>query len=400
MPIEIPFGLNEVNADWLTAVLTNSGWLENGRVVYVDVTKVGEGAGFMGHVAILNLTLDPPADAPLSLVLKIPTETDNRHLGQAVGVYEREIRFYQELAPGLQIRSPGHIYSAMDNASDPAKTVRALELLDRMPLWLIRRVLPLMSWLGGRSTSRYVLLLENLQAYRIGDQVGGCSLSEARQALDAMSRMHAQYWDGKGLESFPWLLSLSLAFKPFHMMYLQSVEQFKSAHGSWLTQKQMAVLDWLKVHYVELTRELVGFPETLIHGDFRLDNLCFDDSRGEVVLFDWQTLGRGPCGFDLAYFLSASFAEPLSTEQTNELITYYGERLAHWGVAMSFSELRWQYEAGLLAVLHRVVPAQFQDMLDLGEGRGIDLIDSWLERGFRELERVDLDRVLVGPAVG
>ena len=114
-----------------------------------EVTKVGEGAGFMGHVAILDLTLDPPAPAPVSLVLKIPTETDNRHLGQAVGVYEREIRFYQELAPGLQIRSPRHIYSAMDNESDPAKTVRALEILDRLPLWLIRRVFPILNWLGG-----------------------------------------------------------------------------------------------------------------------------------------------------------------------------------------------------------------------------------------------------------
>jgi len=29
------------------------------------------------------------------------------------------------------------------------------------------------------------------------------------------------------------------------------------------------------------------------------------DARGEIILFDWQTVGRGAVGTDLGYFLSA-----------------------------------------------------------------------------------------------
>lgn len=392
--VDIPFDIAEVSTEWLTSALNDSGLLKGGRVVDLDTRIVGQGAGFMGNVAMLGLTLSPPAVDPVSLVLKIPTDSDNRHLGQAIGVYEREIRFYRELQPQLEVRTPRHIYSAMDDISDPAKTVRALILLNRLPIWLIRRIVPLFNWLGSRSTSRYVLLIESLESYRIGDQVGGCSPTEARRVLDTMARMHAQFWHGRDLEQFPWLLSLELSLKPFHMMYLQGVESFKQRHQGWLTRQQVAVLDWLKDHYFELMARFKACPETLIHGDFRLDNLCFDDARGEVILFDWQTLGRGPCGFDLAYFLSASFAAPLSRGETRGFIDYYGERLADYGVETTQAALQWQYEAGLLAVLHRVVPAQFQDMLDLGEGRGVDLIDSWLERGFRALTHVDPDRVL------
>lgn len=391
---DIPLNLDEVSADWLTGVLGQSGMLDGGRVVGLDARVVGQGAGFMGHVAKLDLTLSPTAGRPVSLVLKIPTETDNRRIGQTVGVYEREIRFYQELQPLLDIRTPRHIYSAMDSVTDPERTIKALKLMDRMPVWLIRTMLPVLNWLGSRAVHRYVLLLENLEDYRIGDQVGGCSPDEARLVLDAMARMHARFWGGAELETFPWLLSLDLASKPLQMMYLQGVEPFKRFHAAWLEPHHLAVLDWLAVHYFDLVRQFGRMPDTLSHGDFRLDNLCFDDERGEVILFDWQTLGRGPCGFDLAYFLSAAFASPPSRREVDDLVEYYGACLSRYGVEIAAEDLRWQFDAGLLAVVHRLVPAQFQDMLDLGEGRGADLIDSWLERGFRDLERIDLDRIL------
>lgn len=390
---DIPLSLAEVNVDWLNHALRESGTLTNEHIVGVDARVLGEGAGFMGNVAKLGLDLSAEA-APLSLVLKIPTDNDNRHLGQTIGVYEREIRFYQELQPLMNIRTPRHIYSAMDTNTDPERTIKALRFLDRFPIWMISACLPLLNWLSSRTTYRYVLLIENLENHRIGDQVGGCTLSEAEAVLDTMARMHARFWDSDELDNYPWLLPPGVGVKPMQMMYLQAVEQFKQAHAGWLTPNQVNVLDWLKVHFFDLVQQFNQVPSTLIHNDFRLDNLCFDDEKGEVILFDWQTLGRGPCGFDLAYFLSASFAEPLSRETLVSLLEYYRQGLGEYGVALSMPRLQWYYQAGLLGVLNRVVPAQFQDMLDLGEGRGVDLIDSWLERGFREVEFVDPSVIL------
>ena len=45
-------------------------------------------------------------------------------------------------------------------------------------------------------------------------------------------------------------------------------------------------------------------PWTIIHGDFRADNLLFGGDR--VVVVDWQTVGLGPGPSDLSYLLGAS----------------------------------------------------------------------------------------------
>jgi hypothetical protein len=42
----------------------------------------------------------------------------------------------------------------------------------------------------------------------------------------------------------------------------------------------------------------------------------------------------------------------------------------------------------------RVVPAEFQDLIDLGEARGHDLVVTWLQRTFSKLQDVDLDQIL------
>ena len=48
---------------------------------------------------------------------------------------------------------------------------------------------------------------------------------------------------------------------------------------------------------------------TICHGDFRVDNLMFDDRAGRrrpVAVLDWQISYRGPAISDVAYFLCQS----------------------------------------------------------------------------------------------
>ena len=53
-------------------------------------------------------------------------------------------------------------------------------------------------------------------------------------------------------------------------------------------------------------------PTTVCHGDFRGDNLMFDDRAhpshpdDEVAVLDWQIAYRGPAVTDVAYFLCQS----------------------------------------------------------------------------------------------
>jgi hypothetical protein len=48
----------------------------------------------------------------------------------------------------------------------------------------------------------------------------------------------------------------------------------------------------------------------------------------------------------------------------------------------------------MLMILLRVIPAEFQDLIDLGEARGHDLIETWLQRTFSKLQDVNLDQIL------
>jgi hypothetical protein len=394
--MEIPLSLDEVDADYLTGVLRSTGLLKEGSVESFESQVIGEGAGFLGEIASLRLKLTGVTEGtPETVILKIPTTLKNREVGQTLGVYEREIRFYRELQSLLTIRTPMHYYSAMDATTDPEQGLKALKVMNVLPMWMIRFLLPLANWLNGRKITRYVLMMEHLGHHRVGDQVAGCSMEDASKALSTMARMHAQFWNFERFNEFPWLIPMEYVAKPTHMMYVRALDQFRETHSETLTIEQDKLLEFLKNKFFDLVATFEGRPRTLLHGDFRLDNLCFDDETGEVVLFDWQTLGVGSMGVDLGgRRIIKKHTE--SDEQVDELLEHYRAELAANGISMSREELLWEYECGLLFVLQRTVPALFQDMIAL-EGRGNDLIDTWIQRIFQKLGRIDPERLLVGP---
>ena len=58
-----------------------------------------------------------------------------------------------------------------------------------------------------------------------------------------------------------------------------------------------------------MTEALAAPPRTLLHGDFRPENLMVEVATGEVVVYDWQFTSVGNGAYDLAYF-SALVADP------------------------------------------------------------------------------------------
>nr|MDT0663947.1 phosphotransferase [Micromonospora sp. DSM 115978] len=70
---------------------------------------------------------------------------------------------------------------------------------------------------------------------------------------------------------------------------------------------------------------------SLIHGDYRLDNLMFDGDT-EVVAVDWQTLEIGFPARDLAYFLSTALPPEVRRAHEVSLVAAYHEQLVAHGV--------------------------------------------------------------------
>jgi aminoglycoside phosphotransferase (APT) family kinase protein len=90
-----------------------------------------------------------------------------------------------------------------------------------------------------------------------------------------------------------------------------------------------------------------AFPnnETIVHRDFRLDNLLFTDTTTgtQVKVVDWQTASISSGATDLAYFIGASFAPQQRRAVENELVHQYHDGLAQFGINMSWAEAWDQY---------------------------------------------------------
>jgi len=396
----VPFSREEIDPAWLTSALRDSGVIAEEEVVDVTHRVIGEEAGFLGEVAILNLKYsDPASTAPASMVLKIPTALKNRVMGQLMGVYEKEIRFYYLLQPELSIRSPRHYYSALSAADFPGVVLERMKYLDQQPIWVIALLAVVMRWLFGLMPRRYVLLIEDVSHHRLGDQSQDSSDDDVERALTTLARLHGQFWGSEALDKMSWISPVDLTGKLIEIANKQAIKKYREANAASLSDSQYKLLDWIEANGLELTALQGRHPRTLLHGDFRVDNLCFDDTVGEAIVLDWQTMVSGSGGMDLAYFLSNALPLEASEERVNELIEFYRQGLAREGVEISFERLRWLYELGMLSMLQKIAPIMFQEQLELGSERGPEVMQGWVNKTYRRLESVQyLDILARNPA--
>ena len=77
---------------------------------------------------------------------------------------------------------------------------------------------------------------------------------------------------------------------------------------------------------------MASTPRTLVHGDYRADNMFFDDD-GRVVLFDFQVIGESTPAGDLAYFVTGSLAPATASEIEQDLYQRWLGALASEGRA-------------------------------------------------------------------
>ncbi|MBT7880446.1 MAG: hypothetical protein HN738_20405, partial [Gammaproteobacteria bacterium] len=156
---EVPYSLKDITVSWFTMALRESRIIKDEEVVSFTHEVIGEEAGFNGEVAIFKLEYsDQSSSAPTSMVLKIPTALKNRTLGQTMGLYEKEIRFYRDLESSVNIRTPRHYYSALDIADDPDVVLERLVGLNKLPMWLIAILAAIAGWVISFTPRRYALL--------------------------------------------------------------------------------------------------------------------------------------------------------------------------------------------------------------------------------------------------
>eukprot|EP00164_Ancoracysta_twista_P005615 GFYU01007700.1.p1 GENE.GFYU01007700.1~~GFYU01007700.1.p1 ORF type:complete len:410 (+),score=91.84 GFYU01007700.1:66-1295(+) len=146
--------------------------------------------------------------------------------------------------------------------------------------------------------SRYVVVLENLKACRSVSKVGqiGETLDVAlvRNALKALARFHAEFWDRPEIlrEQFrhPDVDFFDLLKK---LMIPKARKKGAITSGSAI-DRTCVVMERLGgvSGLVEVLNSLVPNATSLVHGDAHVGNLYFGDSN-MVGLLDWQTYHMG-----------------------------------------------------------------------------------------------------------
>ncbi len=361
---QVPSTMDDVTPEWLEAALREARSLPPGTgVASLGVEPLGAGVGLLGELARLRPVYSGAAcDLPATLILKLPSAHEaNRARGNQFGFYGREIRFYDEVAAKLELRVPRCFHAAMDD-----------------------------------DAGSFALVLEDLGGLGAADQVEGLREDQAMIAVEHIARFHASWWDAPELEALHWLppsdgpvtMQAAPAYRECWPMFL---ERF----GRYVPEGGVAVGKAVGEAYEELL-EVGGMrPWTIVHCDFRLDNMFFGavGSDDEFALVDWQLSTKGGGCYDIAYLLCQSMPVERRRAVEEQVLRRWWDVLVERGVrGYGWERAKEDYDRSALTCL--VIPVIAGATMDLDNDRGEALVAALVERSFTAVLDRDAARLL------
>lgn len=295
-------GPDDVTTEWMAATL-------GGEVGSLEISRIGD--GLVGMNLRVRL-VDAAPGLPASVVLKLPSpDPVSRSTGIQLRNYEREVRFYLDIAPTVDIRVPRCYHGEWHPESGD-----------------------------------FVLVLEDMAPAEQGDQVTGCTVEMAERAVLELARLHGPRWDDPTLEEIDWLTRRR---GPEDIAALQGLWSmvypgFRETFDRHLDPDTIPVLERFAEHLGPWLDGRTG-PQAVTHGDYRLDNLLFGTEAGgpPVTAVDWQTPGHGPPVADLAYFLGAGLLPADRAVHERRLVELYAEAIEGYGNTVDREWLWEQY---------------------------------------------------------
>jgi Ecdysteroid kinase-like family len=353
-----PITVEDITADWLTDTLRTSGALSQGRVTGFTATPLGAGVGFMSAMRRLSLSYDDPAGGgPASLIAKLPPpDPGSRTIDEAFNFYEKEVGFYRHIAPSTPMRTPRAYFSAYDP-----------------------------------TTRDFAVLLEDLAPRQIGDQLEGLSAERLVLALKGAAGLHGRWWRDPSLLGMDWLLGMdSPQMRQLQPIYQQCWPAVVDFLGPDMPAEMRRIGDRFATRIVPLLGVMLAQPMTVVHGDYRADNLFFSAS-GEAEGFavaDWQICLKGGGALDIAYLLTGSVDIGVRRSNEADLLGLYHRTLfEHGGRDYPLETFREDYIACVM--LAWCWPVIAIGSLDTANDRGVALFRAWASRATTAV--LDLD---------
>ena len=287
----------QLTPDFLNSVLEP--WIVPDQAVITAVRpeQLTGGDSFNATLLRLYLTYDtPPSATPQILIAKLPSiETELHERAQIFQPGSRENWFYRSGAAYSPIRIP----RCYLNESD-------------------------------RSTGESVLLLEDLAPASPGSWMEGATLDQAELALDSLAHLHAFWWgqdSSNEIKELKHLLSgnsddeTNLVQDLYDLAWSQFISQMGAALHNDIRRFGGAIVGNMKMVDDLSYQE----PPTLVHGDYRLDNMLFDrkDNRSICWIVDWEDVFFGSGMIDVTWFLGGCLPIELCQHESDLLRRYY-----------------------------------------------------------------------------
>ena len=307
----VPATFTDLTASWLQSSLRAGPDDEPGSGLDVEISQVtleplGRDVGLLGDLARVRIGYHRGV-GPSTVIVKLPTADPGGHrVGAMLRAWAREVAFYRHVAPTSPgARVPRCYYAGADDEAE-----------------------------------RWVVVLEDCPAESV-DVSRGASQQQAELAVDALAVFHGAWWNSS--HRFDWMPGFDVGgVGGLQEPWLDAIPAFLERFGAvvppptdeWLQQFAPTLRSWSD----RAARE----PLTIVHADYRVDNLIFYD--GAVTMIDWQTALRGPGAMDLTSFIATG----LSIEDRR-----------HWE-----AELIERYLVGLRAAGHSVDPDWFARSYD------------------------------------
>ena len=346
-----PTTTKEITAEWMTEAFHQSGVISaDASVSDVVLDPAGAGLGFMGEVTSVGLVYEGDSgSAPKNVVVKFPTQSPEiRAMMHPTRIYEREHRFYAELADESPLRTPVIYHVTCEPAPEP-------------------------------EDERYVLVMEDLAGLTLGDQVAGTTLQQTAAALEGLGAHHARFWNGAGMENADFIPIINGPLNQAgSAIYEASLPGFMEAFGETIRPELADFVATYAARRPRILDDLAAAPKTLVHFDFRADNLFFDDT-GKVSVIDWQAISQGGGGADVGYFLSQNIGVEERRANESDLLKTYHEALTANGVTGYDGEaLLADYRVGIECGW--MIPVLAVGSLDFSSERAIALWTAVIER--------------------
>ncbi|GAA1682080.1 aminoglycoside phosphotransferase [Mycolicibacterium murale] len=339
----IPAGPAEVTRDWLSSVL-------GVEVVAATVSPVGTGqTGATYRVALDYATA---TELPATLIVKLPSQDEAVRERVALG-YRSEHAFYTEVAHTLAVALPHCYHCDID-----------------------------------RDGADFVMLLADLAPAVQGDQLRGCSVAEAQLAARALAGLHGPRWCDPA-----WLTFTGATMPRPDADFARGLGELAVMAADTTLSRLGDRVSTQDRETLSATAALVGRwlllePDrfSLLHGDYRLDNLLFDPDRTRVTVVDWQTLTVGLPARDLAYFAGTSLLPDDRAAAEHSLVADYHDELLTHGVTAYDLDTCWQdYRLGMPQI---PLITTFGFAFSAATERGDDMVATMLERGCRAIREL------------